>query len=69
MWNPKLREVGKKEDSNLAKVRGEKHKGKEKNADLLRSIPRIFSKIVLTLDTTTSAGKVILQADWTRGYR
>jgi hypothetical protein len=28
-----------------------------------------LAKIVLTLDTTTSVGKVILQADWTRGYR
>jgi hypothetical protein len=26
---PKLEEVGKREDSKLAKVRGEKHKGKE----------------------------------------
>jgi hypothetical protein len=31
--NPKIREVGKKEDSNLAKVRGEKQRDKEKNAD------------------------------------
>jgi hypothetical protein len=62
-------EEGKREDSKLAKVRGEKHKGKEKNADLLRVIQRIFSKIVWTLDSTTSVGKVILQADRTSGYR
>jgi hypothetical protein len=36
----------------LAKVRGEQHKGKEKNAELLRSIQQIFSKIVLTLNST-----------------
>jgi hypothetical protein len=28
-----------------------------------------LAKIVLTLDSTTSVGKVILQADWTHGYR
>jgi hypothetical protein len=28
-----------------------------------------LAKIVLTLDSTTSVDKVILQADWTRGYQ
>jgi hypothetical protein len=34
-WEPKLREAGKRENSKLAKVSGEKHTGKEKNADYL----------------------------------
>jgi hypothetical protein len=50
--NLKLEEEGKRVDSKHAKVRGEKHKGKEKNAKLLRTIQLIFSKIVLTLDST-----------------
>jgi hypothetical protein len=51
-WDPKVREVDGREGSKLAKVRGEKHRDKEKNADLLRFIQHIFSKIVLTLDST-----------------
>jgi hypothetical protein len=44
--NLELKEVVKREDSKLAKVRGAKHKGKKKNAELLRPIQLIFSKIV-----------------------
>jgi hypothetical protein len=58
--NLQLGEEGKREDSKLIKVRGESIEGKEKNTELLRSIQHIFSKIVLTLDTTMSVGKVIL---------
>jgi hypothetical protein len=34
-WEHKLREVDGREESKLAKVRGEKHRDKEKNADYL----------------------------------
>jgi hypothetical protein len=50
--NLELEEGGKRENSKLIKVRGEEHKGKKKNAELVRTIQHIFIKIVLTLDLT-----------------
>jgi hypothetical protein len=45
-WKPKTQRSGQERELKLAKVRREKQSGKEKNADLLRTIQRIFSKIV-----------------------
>jgi hypothetical protein len=66
---PKLKEEGKREDSKLAKVRRESTKVRSKMQSYLELTNSFLAKIVLTLDSTTSFGKVILQADWTRGYR
>jgi hypothetical protein len=58
---PKLKEVGKRDDSKLGEVRGDKQKGKEKNAELLRSIQLIFSKNSFYTRLNSSVGKVILR--------